>query len=56
MAWTLRVLVEQGPQEGLLHVAKFAPSTKGWTCPLIEGTLARGEVHDILLLVNDIAG
>ena len=52
----LRVLTEQGPQQGLLNLAELSPSTKGWTYPLIEGTLARGKVHDILLLVNDISG
>ena len=30
-ARTLRVLMEQGPQQGLLHFTKLSPSTKGWT-------------------------
>jgi hypothetical protein len=49
-ARALRVLMEQGPQQGLLHLAKLAPSTKGWTCILIEDTLTRGEGHGFILL------
>jgi hypothetical protein len=50
LAWARRVLLQQGPQEGLLNFAKLAPSTKGWTCILIEGTLTQGELHDVILL------
>ena len=49
-ARALRVLVEHGPHQGLLNLAKLSPSTKGWTCILLEGTLARGEWHDVILL------
>jgi hypothetical protein len=49
-AWTLGVLMEQGPQQGLLHFTQLASSTKGWTGTLITVTLARGEWHDIILL------
>jgi hypothetical protein len=44
------VLMEQCPQQSLLDFTKLSPSTKGWTCTLIEGTLARGELHDFILL------
>jgi len=30
-ARAFRVLVEQGPQQGLLNLAKLSPTTKGWT-------------------------
>src|SRR5712692_3322166 len=46
----LRVLVEQGPQQGLLHVAELSSSTKGWTCTCIEVRLTQGEVHGFILL------
>jgi hypothetical protein len=49
-ARALEVLTEQGPQQGLLNLAELSPSTKGWTCPLIESTLAQGELHDFILL------
>src|SRR5215510_13472387 len=45
-----RVLVAQAPQQGLRHFIQLAPSTKGWTCTLIEVTLAQGKLHDIILL------
>jgi len=45
-----RVLMEQCPQQSLLDFTKLSPSTKRWTCTLIKVTLARGELHDFILL------
>src|SRR5207302_9276288 len=49
-ARALRGLVEQCPQKRHFNSAKLSPSIKGWTCILNEGTLARGEGHDVILL------
>src|SRR5215471_1404411 len=35
-----RVLVEQGPQQGLLHLAELAPRPKSWACICSKITLA----------------
>src|SRR5262249_23025386 len=45
-----RVLVEQCPQQGLLHLAELAPCIKGWTCICSTITLAWGKGHDFILL------
>src|SRR5712691_11026539 len=46
----LRVLLEHGPPQGLLHVAALSSSTQGWTCTFIEVRLTQGAVHDFILL------
>src|SRR6266446_3736562 len=49
-AGALRVVMEQGPQQRLLHFAQLASRTTRWTCTLSEATLARGGWHDFILL------
>jgi len=49
-ARALRGLVEHCPPQCRFHGAKRSPCIKGWPCFLSEGTLARGEGHDFLLL------
>src|SRR5229473_756845 len=49
-ARALRLLLEQGPQQGLLNFAKLSSTIKGWTCIFSEVTLAEGELHDFILL------
>jgi hypothetical protein len=48
-ARALRVLLEQGPQQGLLPYTKLAPGTKGWTRTLIEGPLVEGALPNFIL-------
>jgi hypothetical protein len=48
-SWTLRVVVENGPHEDLIDLAKLSTGINGWTWRLSEGTVAWGEVHDFLL-------
>jgi hypothetical protein len=45
----LRVVVENGPHEDLIDLAKLSTGINGWTWRLSEGTVAWGEVHDFLL-------
>jgi hypothetical protein len=45
----LRIVVEHGPHEGLIDLAKLSTGIKGWTWRFIKVTVAWGEVHDFLL-------
>ena len=46
---TRRIVVEHGPHEGLIDLAKLSTGIKGWTWRFIKVTVAWGEVHDVLL-------
>ena len=48
-SWSLRVVVENGPDQGLVDLAKLSAGIKGWTCGLIKITVAWGDVHDFIL-------
>jgi hypothetical protein len=44
------LLLEEGPQQGLLNFTKFSASIKRWTCIRIAITLRGGKLHDFILL------